>query len=457
MNINPHIFREYDIRGIVDQDLTPALAWEIGRAFGTLVIKRLHGKTVAIGCDVRQSSPTLKESCITSLRQAGCDVVDIGTTLTPMMYFSCVYYKFDAALNITGSHNPKDQNGFKFAAFPFRSIYGDDIQALAEIIQKQKYTSGQGTLTKKEVARDYLRETKARLQITKPLNLVMDSGNGTAGLYAPGLYRQLGCLVDELYCQVDNTFPHHLPNPQETENMEDLRKRVLAIKADLGIAFDGDGDRVGMVDHRGNFYDGDLLMLPLIDMALRKHPGAAIVVDVKSSQVVLNHVRQKGGKPILGRTGPPNHKANMEKYHAPLAGEVAGHYFITDNHWGFDDGLFAGGRILQALEISRKTLFTYFQDVPKMFATPEIKISCADEKKFKIVEKITQYFQKKYECATIDGVRVNFSPTAWGLVRASNTTPNLTLRFEGKTPAERDSAQQQTMAILNQFLDDQKK
>lgn len=449
MSCNPHIFRSYDIRGVVDADLTPEVARLIGQGFGTLIQQRGLGRRVAIGRDVRASSPALHGACVEGVLSTGCDVIDIGIALTPMMYFSLWHYEFDAGINVTGSHNPVNENGFKLAVHPVTSIFGDDIQEIRRIIESGVFATGAGVRSTQEIAAAYLAETAQRITLRRPPRVVMDCGNGTVSLYAPQLYRMLGCTVEELYCTVDSTFPHHLPDPQDHANMQDLAERVLQTHADLGIAFDGDGDRVGMVDAAGVMYPGDVLMIPLVHAALRLHPGASIVADVKSTQVLLRAIEEAGGKAELGETGPPYHKRNMKKYNAPLAGEISGHYFISDNHWGCDDGLFAGGRILQALDDDGHSLHDYLKNVPQYVSTPEIKVPCPDDKKFEIVREATAQFQQRYPCVTVDGVRVSLSPTSWALVRASNTTPNLTVRFEGKTTEEMELARKEVTRVLH--------
>ncbi len=449
MPCNPHIFRQYDIRGVAGEDLTPQVAELIGKGFGTFIQRRGYGRRVVVGRDVRLSSPELHKACVAGLRSTGCDIIDIGVALTPMMYFSLVFYGYDAGINITGSHNPTNENGFKLAVNPITSIYGDHIQDVREIIDAQDFKTGEGALKKKNIIDDYVAETALRVKLTKPPRIVIDCGNGTASLVAPRLYRRYGCDVTELFCDVDGSFPNHLPDPQDHENMHALRDKVLEIRADMGLAFDGDGDRVGMVDAKGNIYPGDILMIPLVRKTLSASPGASIIVDVKSTKSLIDEINKRGGKPVLGRTGPPYHKANMKKYHAPLAGEISGHYFITDNHWGFDDGLFAGGRILQALDKAGVPLHEYVADVPAMVSTPEIKFPCPDDKKFAVVDRVVAALRDEYECSLVDGVRMTVGD-AWGLIRASNTTPNLTLRFEGTTTELRDNVKRIAMKTLEQ-------
>lgn len=449
--MNPFIFRAYDIRGVAGVDLTPEVARLIGQGYGTLLRQeqqRITGNhteaplTIALGQDVRVSSPELHNACVEGLLSVGCNVVDIGITLTPMMYFSVVHYKLDGGINITGSHNPKNENGFKLARYPFDSVHGDDIQKIHSIIEQEDFfvPNEPGRVIQKDIIADYLHETGARAKKKKDFRMIIDCGNGTAGLYAPQLYRLMGYDVEELYCDIDGDFPHHLPDPQDHNNMKDLAKAVVERGADIGLAFDGDGDRVGMVDRYGKSYDGDIVMVILAAAAARQHPECAIVVDVKSSKALLDMIEQYGGKPVLGKTGPPNHKQAMKDLEAPLAGEISGHYFISDGHWGFDDGLFAGLRILQELGESKKSLDEYLAVAPVYNATPEIKIACPDDKKFQIVKAVTDALEKDYSAFTEDGVRATISDVAWLLIRASNTTPNITVRCEGKTEVDKEQA-----------------
>ncbi len=452
MKCNPHIFRAYDIRGLVDKDLTPEMARAIGKAFGTFIQRKKLGNTVAVGKDVRLSSEGLQQACIEGLLSTGCDVTDIGTVLTPMMYYALAELDYDAGINITGSHNPKDQNGFKLAVKPFTSVHGEDIQTLRTMIENNDFVQGEGSLQQEEVHEAYMKATAERIDPMLPQKVVIDCGSGTAGLFAPQFYRMLGCEVIELYCEVDGDFPHHLPDPQVEENVADLKQAVVEHNADLGLAFDGDGDRVGVVDKNGVLYPGDILMIPLAQAALELHPGANIIVDVKSTQILLDKITELGGKPILGRTGPPSHKENMKLHNAPLGGEISGHYFIADNHWGYDDAIFSGARILHAIAKTEQTVDQYFADLPTLASTPEIKIPCPDDKKFDVVEDVVEHYKKEYSCSTVDGVRVQFSDTSWGLIRASNTTPNLTVRFEAPTEKERDAIRNTTLDVLRDIF-----
>lgn len=451
--MNPHIFRSYDIRGVVDTDLDSDVVTKIGLAYGTYLQRKYSTKIIVVGKDVRESSPALQAACIKGLQSTGIKIIDVGTILTPMMYFSMAHYGYDAGINITGSHNPKNENGMKLGIYPIDSVYGEEIQELRRMIEKSDFVYGDGTYTKVDITSEYILESTKKIHLKKPPRIVMDCGNGTASLIAPRFYRELGCEVIELFCDVDPDFPNHLPDPQEHENMAQLQQAVIAHKADLGIAFDGDGDRVGFVDHMGQLYAGDILMILLVEDILRDNPGANIIVDIKSSDTLLSEIRKRGGKPILGRTGPPNHKRAMKEHSSPLAGEISGHYFISNNHWGFDDGLYAGARLLQALERAEKNLHDFFDDIPLQPSTPEIKVACSDEKKFGVVEVVSEKISRDYENTQIDGIRFQYSPTAWGLIRASNTTPNLTLRFEAKTEKELQNVQEYAMNIVRQSLD----
>jgi len=458
MSVNPLIFRAYDIRGIAiatdkfpNVDLTAETAKLIGKGTGTY-LQKISGPTlgralnIVVGRDNRLHSPDLQKAFIEGLLETGCNVTNIGISPTPFMYYSVCKYNFDGGISITASHNPKEYNGIKIVAKNAHSICGDELQEILKIIQKEKFAipgndknaekgavPALGKYNEMEVFPEYKEEIKKLVKLERPLKIVVDAGNGTAGKFAPELLRELGCEVTELYCDLDGNFPNHEANPEEYKNVKDMIEKVREIKADLGIAFDGDGDRVGVVDENGHHYEADYLLILLERDLLTRHPGAKIVFDVKASRVLIDDIKKHGGEPIMSKTGHSFIEAEMKKIGAPLAGEVSGHMFFGENYYGFDDAFLAAAKLLEIASRSNNTFSGLFNDVPKIFSTPEFKATCPDEKKFEIVRALTDHFTKLYDCITMDGVRVNFSNTSWGLARASNTSPYLSIRFEAES------------------------
>jgi phosphomannomutase/phosphoglucomutase len=434
MNVNPQIFREYDIRGIVGQDLTEPVAEELGKAYGTMVVRELgEGKKVSVGYDVRSSSPKLAAALSRGVISTGVDVIDIGLVPTPLLYFSLFHLDVAGGIAVTGSHNPPQFNGFKVAVGQ-ATIYGEQIQELRRIIEKGDYAQGRGNLTSQDVTQPYLAEVKKRLgRFSRPVKVVVDAGNGCGGLTAPGLLRDLGAEVVELYTEPDGTFPNHHPDPTVVEYLQDLIATVEAEKAELGVAYDGDADRIGVVDEKGNIIWGDQLMILFSREVLAKHPGSPIIFEVKCSQALPEEIEKHGGQPIMWRTGHSLIKEKMKKEHSPLAGEMSGHLFFADEYYGYDDAVYASARIIRLLADSPQTISEMLSDVPKYYSTPEIRTDCPDEEKFAVVAKLADYFKQHYDVIDVDGVRVLFGD-GWGLVRASNTQPVLVLRFEARTP-----------------------
>ncbi len=439
--LNPLIFRAYDIRGIADQglsagaDLTKETAYLIGQASGTY-FQNHYGKNIVVGRDNRLHSEVLQNAFIEGLLSTGCSVTNIGLATSPFIYYAVCKYGFDGGVNITASHNPKEYNGFKLVGKNAHSICGEELQKILQIALNKSFRVGQGDLKTKEIFADYLQEVKDKNPTHQPLKIIVDAGNGVTGKFAPALFKALGHEVIELYCELDGNFPNHPANPEEYANVKDLSALVLKEKADLGIAFDGDGDRIGFIDEQGKHYSSDLILLLLARDLLQRQPQAKIVFDLKCSQVVEDEIKKAGGQAIMSRTGHSFIEQKMKEENSLLGGEVSGHLFFGENYYGFDDAFWAAIQILNILNHHKKPFSAHFLDVPKSFSTPEIKAACPDDKKFEIVETLTRKFCEHYpdQCITIDGVRVNFGNGAWGAVRCSNTTPNLTLRFEAKTP-----------------------
>src|SRR5688572_21553735 len=429
--LNPHIFRAYDVRGRIGSDINPDVFRQVGRAYASL-IRRNGGRTIAVGQDNRESSAGLKAAFVDGTRAAGVNVVDIGEVTTPMLYFATAHWKLDGGANITGSHNPVDYNGVKMVHPGAAPLSEDEIQSLRRMVEGGDYESGQGTVSPRSPRDDYFDTVSALVRPKRRLRVVADAGNGVAGLYGPALLRRIGCEVIELHCESDGRFPNHLPDPEDPANVVDLQGKVVELGADAGIAYDGDADRVGVIDERGGRHEADLILVLLARDLLSRHPGAAIVFDVKSSQSLVDDIRQHGGVPVMWKTGHSHLKRKMREDNILLGGEVSGHMFFAEGYYGVDDGILASCKILEIAARSPQPLSRLFDSVPHLHATPELKAPCPDGEKFRVIEEITRELKQRYEVIDIDGARVTF-PNGWGLVRASNTNPYLTLRFEGRT------------------------
>lgn len=446
--MNPQIFREYDIRGVVDQDFDVADVERIGLAFGTYVRER-GGKRLAVGRDHRLSSPAFCAALTKGLRATGCDVVDVGLVPTPLLYFAIVHLNTDGGCMITASHNPAHYNGIKLCFGP-GALYGEEIQLVGRLAEEGPFAQGASRRQEAEVLSAYLDYVMQRVQLSRPLRVVVDAGNGTSGLLAPDLLRRLGCEVYELYCEVDGTFPNHHPDPTVPENLQDLIREVKARKADVGLAYDGDSDRLGVIDEQGEIIWGDRLLVLFAREILARRPGSKIIFDVKCSQVLIDDVHKQGGIPIMWMTGHSLIKKKLHEEQAALAGEMSGHLFFADGYLGFDDAIYASCRLLQILAQANRPLSTLLQDLPATYNTPEIRVVCADEEKFQVVEQLKEEFQREYPVVTIDGARVAFAD-GWGLVRASNTQPALVLRFEATSPQRLEAIQSLMMEKLRRY------
>ncbi len=445
--LNDNIFREYDIRGIADRDLTDEVATAIGRAFGTHFI-RDGRKSVVIGRDVRLSSPRLRDAVIGGLTAAGIDVTDLGVVPTPINYFGIQHLRLDGGFMITGSHNPIDFNGFKMTRND-GAVFGDEIQKIKRLIETSDFESGNGQVKERDLNDEYLSALKARIKISKRLKIVIDAGNGTGGVLGPRLFEELGCEVIRLYCEPDGRFPNHLPDPTVPKYVKDLQAKVLEHNADAGIGFDGDSDRLGVIDDKGRIIFADKLVAIFAQDTLTRHPGADIIFDVKCSQALPEMIRENGGNPVMYKTGHSLLKAKMKELKSPLAGEMSGHIFFSDGYFGYDDGIFSAGRLLEILTKSGKKLSEIHDAIPAFVSTPEIRVECDDNHKFRVVTALVDYFKSKYEVVDIDGARVMFGD-GWGLVRASNTQPVLVLRFEAKT----DEKLREIVAVFRKILND---
>lgn len=429
--MNPEIFREYDIRGIADRDLTDEVVLTLGRAMGTYL--RGEGcSRITLGRDCRLSSRRLRDQLSEGLKSTGLQIVDIGICPSPVLYYSLHTLKPDGGIMITGSHNPAEYNGFKVAVGK-ATIFGEQIQEVRKVADSGEFMEGNGTVEEYSIVPEYQEYIISSFKLfARPPKAVVDCGNGTAAAVAPQVYKALGCDLVELYCVMDGNFPNHHPDPTVVENLQDLVRAVRENEADLGIAFDGDGDRIGAVDEKGNIIWGDQLMILYSRQVLEEHPGATIIAEVKSSQTLYDDIAKRGGKPIMWRTGHSLIKAKMKEEKAALAGEMSGHMFFADRYLGYDDAIYAGARLLEILSKTGKKISELLADVPKTYSTPEIRVDCPDRHKFDIVREAQEYFSKNYRTVTVDGVRVLFDD-GWGLIRASNTQPVLVLRFEAES------------------------
>ena len=449
----PEIFKAYDIRGIVGQSLTADTARQIGRALGSEALSRKQ-TTIAVGRDGRLSGPDLVQALSEGIASTGCDVIDIGMVPTPALYFATYHLQTNSGVMVTGSHNPPDYNGFKMV-LGGDTLSGDDIQALRQRIENHALTSGEGTISKEDIRNAYLERIVSDIRLARPMKVIVDCGNGVAGELAPQLYRRLGCDVTEMYCEVDGTFPNHHPDPSQPKNLEDL---IAAIKSadgvDVGLAFDGDGDRVGVVTPNGDVIWPDRQLILLAQSVLKNNPGGEIIYDVKCSRAVDRAIRDAGGKPTMWKTGHSFIKKKLKESGALLAGEMSGHIFFKERWYGFDDALYAASRLLELLSQDTRKPQEIFDSLPNTINTPELQIRFAEGEHFAAIERLVK--QADFPGATIttiDGLRADFDD-GFGLVRASNTTPVLVLRFEGDNPEALRRIQQQFRQLIERVVPD---
>lgn len=432
MKVRRNIFREYDIRGLVDTELTDETALGIAKAFGTY-LQHQGKKVLALGRDVRLTSDRFAEIAQAGLISTGCDVIDIGVVPTPLLYFSLFQLPVDGGMMITASHNPSEYNGFKLC-FGTSSIYGEEIQKIRTMIEQEDFITGKGTLKHHDgIIPAYIHYVREHIKLSRPVRVAIDCGNGTASLVAPKLIKAIGCSSIELYCTPDGRFPNHHPDPTDPHNLVDLIAKVKANKTEAGLAYDGDSDRLGVVDDKGNILWGDQLLMIFARDALKRKPKSTVIFEVKCSKNLEEDITKHNGVPIMWKAGHSLIKSKMKETHAALAGEMSGHLFFADEYFGYDDAIYASARLLRILAEEKRPLSEFLSDVPKTYSTPELRVDCPDDKKFDVVTEVTNYYRGKYPIVDVDGVRVKF-PDGWGLVRASNTQPALVLRFEAETP-----------------------
>ena len=452
--LKPTIFREYDIRGLADAELLDPHVEQLGRAAGTY-LQRHNGKNINLGRDCRLSSERLRNALIHGLKASGCQVTDIGVVPTPLLYYSVHHLKADGAVMITGSHNPAEYNGFKIMSGG-ATIHGEQIQQLRVMIENQDFLEGSGSEKFVDVATPYVEEISSQFKFPRRIKVALDAGNGTGGPVTHRILQRLNCDATELFFEMDGNFPNHHPDPTVPKNLAHLVDAVRRKGAELGVAFDGDTDRIGAVDERGEVVFGDQLMIIYAREILSRKPGATFIGEVKCSQLMYDDIRKRGGNAIMWRTGHSLIKAKMKETHAELAGEMSGHIFFADRYYGYDDAIYAACRLMEIVANSGQPLSAQLADLPKTVTTPEIRVDLPDEIKFAVVDLVKERFRKTHPIVDVDGVRILF-PRGWGLVRASNTQPALVMRFEAATPQLLAEYQNEVESVLEQAKQLQKK
>ena len=450
--MNYNVFREYDIRGVVKEDFYPEFVYNLGRAYGT-VLNSVNQKNVSISGDIRKTTVTLKENLILGLLNSGINVYDLGTIPTPVNYFSLFETDIPNSVQITGSHNPPEYNGFKFSLAK-KPFFGKEIQNVKAIMIENKYSNSlhKGSLFKLDVIEDYIKLLKEKIKIDKALSTIMDCGNATGGIVAPEIFRQLGINNQELYCDIDDTFPNHHPDPTVDKNLNDLVQLVDSNNVDFGLAYDGDADRVVIVDDKARIIRSDILMSIFVSDIV--NPNDTIIYDVKCSRSLHETILQYKGCPIMYKTGHSLIKNKMLETKSKFGGEMSGHLFFADKYYGYDDGIYASLRVAELLSrLKDVSLSSLVDEIPQYFSSQELRLNCnTDKEKFDITNKTIEYFSSKYDCNLIDGVRVEFED-GWGLVRASNTQPVIVCRFEANNQSMLNEIQTKVLSKLKEFGD----
>ena len=445
--INPYIFREYDIRGNVEKDFPDHVVKKLGQAFGTYV-KRSNGKEIAISGDVRNSTPDLINFFKKGVLDTGVDVINLGILPTPVNYFSMFHLGIAASVQVTGSHNPPDFNGFKLSLNK-EPFYGKDIQTLYKMMEQMDFEKGTGTEARYNILSEYNQMIENKIKIAKPMKVVLDCGNAAGCINAPSIFNGLGIETKELFCDPDGSFPNHHPDPTVPKNLSTLISEMKTGKYDVGLAFDGDADRVGVVDEMGEIIWADQLIAIFLPEIIKNNEK--IIFDVKCSQSLIDMIKKYGGEPIMYKTGHSVIKNKMKELDCVFGGEMSGHIFFADDYYGFDDAIYVAARLVQLLSKTDKTLSQLKSVIPTYYSTPELRMEAEnDKKKFEITENAISYFTKNYDCTTIDGVRIHFED-GWGLIRSSNTQPVIVCRFEAKTLERRDEIKKIILGKLNEF------
>jgi phosphomannomutase / phosphoglucomutase len=448
--MNKEIFREYDIRGDVQKDLTDDVVRNIGRAFAAYMTEG-GKKTASIARDCRLSSEHYRGLLAESMVESGLDVIDVGLVPTGLFYYSLFNLEVEGGIMITGSHNPPQMNGFK-VAFGKSTIFGEQIQDIRKIIEEGRFVQGKGSYREyTNIVADYFAFLRSNIKLSKKFTVVVDAGNGTGGVIGVPIMREMGQEVVELFCDMDGHFPNHFPDPTVEKNVETLRKTVLEQKAHVGIGYDGDADRIGIIDEKGNIIWGDYLMIIFARDILRDHKGATFVSEVKCSKNLFDDIEKHGGKPIMWKAGHSLIKQKMKETGALMGGEMSGHIFFADRFFGYDDAIYASLRFLEIMERDDRPVSEFLSDLAKMYSTPEIRIDCPDNVKFEVVRTLTEYYKTKFNVIDTDGVRVTFED-GWGLVRSSNTQPILVLRFEATSKEALTRIQNMVMQDLSRVM-----
>jgi len=443
--MNPNVFREYDVRGIVGDDLNEEFVFNLGRAIGTYAWRHKI-KNMAIGRDCRLSSKGFADFLIHGINQFGINTVDIGLCATPMLYFSIRHLNVGGGVMVTGSHNPPEFNGFKIC-IGYDTIYGEQIQELRKIMEDKAYSNGSASSTQQDVTSAYQEYLFKNVKINRAIKVVVDGGNGVGGYFAVPLLQRFGCRVTTINCEPDGNFPHHFPDPTVEANLTQLIEFVGKQKAELGIAFDGDADRLGVISDKGEIIWGDKLLILFSRRILQEIPRSTIIGEVKCSQTLYDDIAKYSGRAIMWKAGHSLIKAKMKKEKAVLGGEMSGHFFFSDRYFGYDDAIYAALRLLEILSRENKSISALLSDIPKTYATPEIRVDCPDDKKASVVERIKQHYQNNPGLIDIDGVRIPFKD-GWALVRSSNTQPIIVLRFEANSEKSLSKIRKEVESLL---------
>ena len=446
-HINPYIFREYDIRGKVAEDFPEHVVNKLGQAFGTFV-KRAGGREIALSGDIRLTTPDLMNYFKKGIFSTGIDVINLGIIPTPVNYYSMFHLGVSGAVQITGSHNPPEFNGFKFS-LDKKAFFGDDIQSLYHLIDKMDFEQGKGLEARYKILPEYKEMILGKIKIERPMKVVMDCGNAAGGINGPDVFKSLGINLKELFSEPDGTFPNHHPDPTVEENLLDLIAEMKTGNYDVGLAFDGDADRVGVVDETGDIIWADQLIALFLPEVIKN--GEDILFDVKCSQALEDMINRYGGNPIMWKTGHSLIKQKMGELDCKLGGEMSGHIFFADDYYGYDDALYVGARLGQLLSRSNKKLSELKAEIPVYYSTPEMRMEAEnDEEKFRIAKEAVAYFSENYDCSTVDGVRIKFGD-GWGLVRPSNTQPVIVCRFEANSPERKEEIMNLVLGKLKEF------
>ncbi|MCX8158407.1 MAG: phosphomannomutase/phosphoglucomutase [Candidatus Diapherotrites archaeon] len=445
-----HVFREYDIRGIAEQELTNEFCYSLARAFCSYL--KLKGKRVVVGRDNRISGKRISKYFLRGLLDSGCDVININITPTPVLYYSIFKFNADAGVEISASHNPKEFNGFKLCREEAKPVYGEEIQQIKQIMKEKKYESSnkKGRIFNKDANKIYITDLSKRFELKRKISLVLDCGNGTTSFVAPKLLKKIGCKLKCLYCKSDGNFPNHIPDPTVPEAMNDLIKEVKNSNYALGIGLDGDGDRIGAVDNKGNLIYGETLLLVFARDLLKRKKSSIVIYDTKCSKAVHDVIVELGGVPIEWKSGHSLIKAKMRELNSPLAGEMSGHIYLNENYYPFDDAIFASCKLVEILSKEKRDFSDILLDFPKYYSSPEIRVDCPDDKKFIVINSIKKDVGKKYKVSEIDGVKF-FNEKGWVLFRASNTQPKIIIRFEAYSKENYYKLYNEVLGILKKY------